>query len=289
MAMQTDSSDVMVNINCSDKNIKVNLNKLSKYRYFNELLFQSTSKITHETITKFDTNNKEYMMDIYIIPHISIECTSVILLTLMNHTYLISPGKYDGVADMLFYNNLYEMGCNIHNSTWGFNVKEYFDLLLFVKQERPNDNVYTFISGGGFRWSTLFIEYSFEACVSGKLDASIIPDLFEYFEYCLYQKYHMPYDNRIYVNILDCVIYCYTNNFNSIIKKYVNSKNLKLGLHYFVKGNNYDCTKSQYDRTINILEFNNILNKTYEKITQLGKFGIIDVNEIGNISEYAIY
>lgn len=273
-----------VTIKCIDRPISIPLPKILNYDHFKKQL----SNIMYKTIHK-----DEYSADVYIVPHISVDCLSGILLILLSPLeYEIQPGKYnDTTIDVLLFNHIYDMNQRIMCSTWNFNPEKYMDLLLFIKQKLPQNNAFTVIIDGKFYfWKTL-LEYSFELCAKGNLYELIIGDLFQYLDYGLYQECREPYDIKLTIKVLDCIIWCCMHHFEEFVKEYIDSEKIKKTLEVFVKRHEIQCTteRKYNEKAYNLVAFEFRLMAIFKRLTKMMILGLINMNVIGDIENYRVY
>lgn len=78
--------EVTVSVKCRDCTIRVKLSDLLKYPFFRTHLTEMETQIAHERKTIINSNGNEHILDIYIIPELTVSCQSNILLELINHS-----------------------------------------------------------------------------------------------------------------------------------------------------------------------------------------------------------
>jgi hypothetical protein len=300
---------VCVTINCNDKPIKVNINKIIKYEYFNKILSNFNTKMICETIEKLDTSGNKYLIDVYSIPYISIECSSNVFNQLLGNKLRISAGNYsDSLIEFLVYNDMLQMGCTIDYNGWGFDVKSYFDIVDFIKSKLPHLNVFEVISNGGMNYSELYIAYAFSHY--DNLDNLILQDLLEYIsDYIIKHKYNVSsYDYVLPIYIIKSIRAIY--KIDPIgIKNKINSQAICKMLENYISSNYYWCT-SKCDNCIHnlsygklckhidkynksnvgyIRKYNDVLDHIFTELKYLHDMKLINLEEIGNITKYKVY
>jgi hypothetical protein len=298
---------VYVTINCNDKPVKVNINQIIKYDYFNKMLSNFNTKMTCETIEKLDNSGNKYLIDVYSIPHISIECSSDIFNQLLDGNLKINPGDYsDSLIEFLLYNDMLQMGCTIKYTTFGFNAKDYFDIVDFIKSKLSHLNVFEVIINGGMWCSEMYIQYAFNHC--DELDNLIIQDLLEYLHYYITEhKYDVfSYDYQLPIHVIQSIQTIY--KIDPIgTKNKINSQDICKMLENYISSNYFWCT-SKCDKCIQtnqgrfhcgqhtdrdsieyIKKYNNILDEIFKELYDLHDMELVNLEEIGNITKYKIY
>jgi len=281
--------DITATVKCSDQTIQLSPTILLQVDYFRDDL-----KITHETKTITNKDGSEQVIDYYGIPQLQVECKSTTLLNLLTSTrycsYNVWPSQYDDdLIELFMYNDLYGFGRLIVFATYGFVVKEYFDLLLFIKQRMPKVNVYSFIRSFCF-WSS-YLEHSWKVCPKGELDKTIIPNLLEYLDYGLLQHYRSPYDNNVSINTLLTIAYCAENGFLEEIKRAVNTNKIKQTIEKFIERNKFHCKSTFYcnNRFEGMSNFITGIKSIYQTLSKLDELGVINLKEIDPVETYIKY
>lgn len=289
--------DISVPIVCSDKTIELPLKKLLKYRYFDELLSKRTiTKIYHNSSTDNEDKNEienKFVSYTISVPYISVECSSEILLRLVTnkYDYMIHPYNYtDELIEIMMYNAKFGTGLKLMNSTWGLNIKQYFDMIVFIKQKLPTVNAYYFLEESGFWFPSSFIEHSFELCAQNKLDSILIEDLLSYLSrYLLISKTSCFDCNKRMLSVLDTIVNC-CGEYKHIIERKVNDELIKNFLRKFVKNNEFYCSSDYYyNKQQKIIDYNEALKLIFEDLRKIANYGIINMNNIGTIQEFQVY
>jgi hypothetical protein len=169
--------EITVSVKCTDTVIEIPYNTLIKWNFFSTMLSTFSTKVTKELIQE---NNNSYY--IYKIPVINVDCKSSILNTILTGSKIVFRGEYDDdLIEFLYINGLMGGICTLKHGTWGFNYKEYIDLLLFIKDRMPTVNTFEFLYEGGMKWEmSSFLEHLFEECVDGTMPDELIEDYLHY-------------------------------------------------------------------------------------------------------------
>lgn len=311
--------EITVSVKCADQIIRVNYADIIKYTFFKTQLSNFNTKMKHKVKTKGDPNAIQ-VFDYYIIPQLTLECKSSTLLQLLypkeslddypmdysrsqlssifplrSHVkhrimYTInSSGLDDDLLELFLYNNMYEFYHIIF--IYPSDLNYFRDLPLFIKGKYPRVNVFEFLQN--YQFVDDMLDHNFILCKDGKIDKLLIPDLLEYIDYGLWGTYNTSsYNNhrrRQTIITLQSLIHCHQLRFIENI----NADKIKKLLMFVIKDYKRDCTHKSIwyanSRHDNIMLFNAFLNQIFEVLQELGKLGIVKLDDVGSMEMYRVY
>lgn len=318
--------EITVSVKCSDQVIRVKYIDLIKYTFFQTQLSNFNTKMTHriETVTCIDGETQT--LDHYIIPQLTLECESTILLKLLypkeikhlhekerikrfsssplfqlrahiNYEieYPIKPGEYDeDLLELILYNNMYGFNHHINTNNYSNFWNEYLDLPLYIKQKFPRVNVFNFLQN--IRFVDLFIERYFEICSKGEMPVDmqvLIPDLLEYIDYGLWGSVEIygSCKKEFTLQTLKSLKYFHQLGLANLIHKHINTDKIKQTFMNIIEAYKYGCASDHNIdyRNGNIERFNDFLNKIFEVLGELDKLEIVKLADIGPVETYRVY
>jgi|SRR5579872_1880393 len=312
--------EITVSVKCADQIIRINYTDIIKYSFFRTQLSSFNTEMKHKVKTKRSPDATQ-VLDYYIIPQLTLECKSTILLQLLypkesldayptNYMKLgassIFPlrscAKYkilyklnskelnDDLLELFLYNNMYGFYHIIfiyHQSDLEYNR----NLPLFIKNRYPRINVFEFLQNYDFVED--MIDYNFTLCKEGKIDQSLIPNLLEYIDFGLWGIHNTSYyDNhrrRQTIITLQSLIYCHQLH----LIENISTDKIKKLLAFVIEDYKPDCTHKSIwyadSRSYNIILFNKFLNQIFEVFLELDKIGIINLADVGAMETYQVY
>ena len=267
--------EIFVSVHCKDKLIKIPISNLIKHEYFKNLLLNFPTKMTKTTSNSMDNN----MVDIYTIPHITLECDSHILKQLLekdNIHYWVSGD----ILDLLYFNGLFNTQVRLGPSSyWKGN---YFYLVLYIKTNLPNVNVYDYMTAGNFTWTSNEMYHSFHLGSKNELPSELFFDLIEKINVAISYEHSVYYSPTDIVDVIGFIITCYKNGFDNELKNKVDFEPIKMVLPNYAK-NSEGYVKISYDWKKN---YSNSICQLYEKMEELCEFGMINLSDIGILEDY---
>jgi hypothetical protein len=91
-------------INCTDKQIKINLNDILKLDYFKKMLNNCSTQMTFKQ-EKIIKNNVPWTIYTYEIPELTLDCSSKVLITLIDNDiyYIWSFENKEFLLELMLY------------------------------------------------------------------------------------------------------------------------------------------------------------------------------------------
>lgn len=220
--------ELNVSVTCSDETIEIPLNKLLDYDYFQKVLSNGRTKMQHNKTQSVDELGNPFTCYTFKIPHLSVECSSKVLMILLGHTgsvYIVRPHKYDDeLLEIMMYNDMYDTCLRLEPTSYNFGMNDYSGLVLFVKEKLPNVDPYLFVKNSGFWNAISFVDHSFYLCARDELDVCLIDDLLQKINDRLLVHVYSVFDyEKIIFDVLDSAIKNYESH-SKIIKPQINDK-----------------------------------------------------------------
>jgi hypothetical protein len=261
--------EVVVTIYCKDKLIEIPINDLLNYHYFKTLLSNFSTKMTKET-----SNN----VDIYTIPHITLECDSHIFMKLLTTTE-INYFDTKNILDLLYFNGLFDM--NVKIGSGYYRSGDYFYLVTHIKSTIPTVNVYDYLDNGGFRWTEGEMYYSFKLGSKNELPQELCMDLIEKINFAVAMNHSIYWYKDDIVHVVGFIITCYKNGFEEALKNKVDFEPIKMILINYAKNSKYYAQHSWSK------EYDDIIPQLYNKMKELCEF--IELFDIGVLEDYQFH
>lgn len=268
--------DVFVTVNCADIQIKINLNDLLKLDYFKKMLNNCSTKMTSKE-DKIIKNNVTWTIYTYEIPEITLDCSSKVLLTLIeNHIYYIwSFNNKEFLLELMLYADMYMVPFRIRFNN-GFDVKDHFWFVEYIKQELPNLNPFEIIRNGGFTYYQFFIEYGFKVLNENLIDAeSPFPtgDLIDYLKDYINVKYDV-FSPEPMMDVIKAIPILY-NYDSEKVSKIINHESISKLIDNFTTHSKFYMDSHKY-----IDKYNLLINQLFSEFELLiGLIGNIDKNK----------
>jgi hypothetical protein len=266
--------EIFVTVNCLDKTIKILLADLMKHDYFKMMLSNFSTKMTCEVIKTINQNGVEKFFDVYTIPHISLDCDSKVLITLLNNQTIhidlneITPFLFE----LLYYNGLF--GTNVVFTATGTQTMKFvvhFNLAYYIKTNSSNLNVYDFLEKGGLlEINELIYETFMLVYHNQQLSEFFITDLIEKIDKIIVPNMDILEKDNIALNeissrlihILDFITRYYKDNrYNGILKNKINNVTIEKILNIFFElyrqihnGIRIDGTTRNYNMILSQIE-----------------------------------
>lgn len=139
--------NIYVSVKCRDTTIQINVGELLKYNFFNNYFKCTTTQVKHERMTITNSDGLTQNVDTFTIPEIEASSLSGTLIRLVNKSIpLIESGSYnEELLDLIQYNSMYEFYHVFRTLTYKEPLyNNYFDLLTYVKEKKPQFNVFRF-------------------------------------------------------------------------------------------------------------------------------------------------
>lgn len=180
--------DILVTVNCSDKQEKIKLEDLLKLDYFKKMLNNCSTKMSfsQNTIVKNDIPTTIYTFEI---PELTIDCPSNVLKCFINkkeYNYYSYDKAF--LLELMLYVDMYCVPFKIAYQG-GFNPKNHFHFIEYIK-EQTDLNPFTVLENGGFTFYYCLIEYGFKLLADGTLNENLMNDLLDYLQfYIIHQEY----------------------------------------------------------------------------------------------------
>lgn len=261
---QYDFDDILVNIHCcaDGGSVKVSLKYLLGISdFFRKQLSNFSTKRMKETIVKTDAHNREYYVDVYYVPHLTVECSSIVLQKLLDKDtpviYIKDNNYTDDIYDIMSYNSMYCINKPIkvtseESNKWSI-IHNHQNLPVFIKEKINHLNVFTFMKDSSVvDWVDFIVYHVGILFLLDKSKQIIIEDVLEHMNsyLCGYLTDNIaPRD--AYAALVGIAGFCRDSRDNcNLVKKYISEsliiKTLKLILHgspIDKHSNVYSCLK----------------------------------------------
>jgi len=265
--------DILVTVNCSDKQIKIKLNDLLKFDYFKKVLNNCSTSMKYEE-TSIIKNDVQWNVYHFEIPEINVECSSEILNTLLKKELDVYFYDYEFLLDVMLYVDMYQIPFEI-SYNGGFNPKYHFNFVLYIKKEVPYLNPFEILKNGGFIFYQSLLEYGFKSLHQGESDLS--EDLIIYLEYYINKEYNV-YANYQMIDVLKSIPKLYQYGENKV-REIVNTSSIKKMLTTYV------IDSKGYISWL-LKEFKEVLDDFFIALEALYDLGLVDKHIIGDKQQY---
>ena len=278
-------TDIMVTVNCSDKSIEIKLKKLLQYEYFKSMLtFGSTKMVAEKDI--ISDGNLQSTTYSFKIPHIKVDCSSDIFLSLLQPRMdIYSFGNAEKILEMMLYIDMYQMSTTIH-FRHGFAVNDHFYFVEYVKNQLPLLNPFEIIKKGKFNFYGSFIDYGFELCSKNELNNDLVKDLFEYLDEYTTKKYNCYWCPYVQINVIKS-IKVFEKLLPEETKSLVTTDRIAAMINrYMIECRGY-CTGSYVN--IYMQQYNRDIDAIFAEFAILHDLGLINAEKLGSAEKYKIY
>lgn len=261
--------EVLVTMNCADKQIKIKLSKLLKFDYFKKMLnFGSTKMLFEET--KIIQNNYPCTMYTIGIPELYVDCDADMLIKLLTTTkYDIYLFNKEYLLALMMYIDMYQIDYTIRYCN-GFDVAAEFWFVEYIKQELPTVNPFKVLQNAGFNFTCTFIEYGF-ALIQNNL--TVGEDLLDYLDYYLMVQYNVS-SPKVMLDVLKSIPILYEYDPDKV-KNLINTVKIKHLIVNFCKTSKIFCNISNHY----ITQFNETIDKIFILLEPLDKILLIKITD----------
>lgn len=276
--------DLLVTIHCNDNTIKISVNELLQFEYFNKMLSGFNTKIIREEKT-IEENNIKYTVYTHKIPEINVECSEKVLKELMKgygYDADFSNDK-DFLIELMQYSDMFQIYKKIEYRSWdGFRVSDHFSFVYYVKEKLPYINPFVFIDNSGFCFSTIFIEYGYKLLADNKLDNKLAHDLLEILKEWIFVERISPHKTKFQLDIIKSIRQLY-NLYGDEIEKIITNQLLNELLCKYTQhkpGKDWWGYKEAFNKYIKHID------NLFDEFEKLEEIGLIKLNEIGCRDDY---
>lgn len=245
-------TEILVSIYCKGNN-KLNTypirDLLSQSAFFVKQLSIFDTKRTKQTISKTNDRGEQYLVDVYEIPHLTVECSSFVLATLLDSesTSISISLPLRDVFELFYYNDMLQINKPMV-TTHNIDIEFLKELPEILKQNLPNTNVFDFMKQCNFKRVNDFINYFICDVGIGRCNDVMIPDILTYVSDYLTGKIVCLTPHMI-IRALSGINNGYKNYFD-LVKKYINANVIRKTIEIY---KNKEKTVNKSDHIVNCI------------------------------------